>query len=219
MLFSKRKSVINETVLDLRKYTPQALENVKLLNTCCVIFSENPSEDLMTAYGNIKTKNVAATLNLPDDKKIITYNGITVLNQSNYTENAIHLINGLGVIQKIESTEPIEIYSNGFIVYDGSTKIKFIMQNGTCVKTPFEIQDVKTFTADVKIDSLFVESLKNNTVVIAGNDIVIYNDITLELLKEKQIYFAAGNKIKCNYNILGYIQTIATAGKKIEVNG
>lgn len=215
----KKHSIINEAILDLRKYTPQALENVKLLNSACVVFSENPSEELMTAYGNIKIKNVAATLNLPDDKKIVTFNGITMLNQANYTQNAIHLINGLGVIQKIESNEPVSIFSNGLVVYDGNTKINFVIQNGSCVKVPFEIQDAKIFPTDAKIDSLFIENVKDNTVIAAGANMVIYNDVTLELLKSKQIYFVAGATIKCDSSILGYIQTIATAGNKIEVNG
>ena len=176
---NKKKHIINEAILDLRKYTPQALENVKLLNSACVVFSENPSEELMTAYGNIKVKNVAATLNLPDDKKIVTFNGATMLNQANYTQNAIHLINGLGVIQKIESNEPVEIFSNGTTIYDGSTRINFVIQNGSCVKVPFEIQDTKLLPSDAKIDSLFLENLKDNTVIAAGRNMVIYNDCLL----------------------------------------
>ncbi len=216
---NKKKHIINEAMLDLRKYTPQALENVKMINAACVIFSENPSAELMTAYGNIKIKNVATTLNLPDDKKIVTFNGATMLSQVNYTQNAIHLINGLSVIQKIESDEPVSIFSNGLVVYDGNTKINFVMQNGSCVKVPFEIQDAKIFPTDAKIDSLFIENIKDNTVIAAGANMVIYNDVTLELLKSKQIYFVAGATIKCDSSILGYIQTIATAGNKIEVNG
>lgn len=221
MFFNKIKSkkIINEAILDLRKYTPQALEYVKLLNAAAVIFSENPDEELMNAYGNIKTKNVATTLYLPDDKKIVTLNGTTMLNQMNYTPNALHLINGLSVIQKIENDKPIEIFSNGLTVYDGSTNINFIVQNGFSVKSPFEILDIKIFSTDVKIDSQFIENLKDNTVIAAGTNIVIYNDVSLELLKSKQLYFVAGNTIKCDYNILGYIQTIAAAGHKIEVNG
>lgn len=218
MFFNRKNKVINESVLDLRKFTPQALENVRMLNCSCVIFSENPSEELMTAYGNISVKNVSATLNLPDDKKIVLFNGATTLNQANYTENAIHMINGAGVIGKIESENPVEIFSNGLTVYDGGTKINFIMQNGACVKAPFEIKDVKLFSTDAKVDSLFVENLKDNTVVAAGTSMVIYNDVSFELLKSKQIYFVAGTKIKCDAGILGYIQTIATAGVKIEVN-
>lgn len=220
MFFSKNKNkkIINEAILDLRKYTPQALENVNLLNAACVVFSENPSEELMTAYGNIKTKNVAATLYLPDDKKIATFNGATVLNQMNYTPNAIHLFNGMGVIQKIESDEPVEIFSNGMTIYDGSTKLNFIVQNGACVKAPFEIQDVKMFSVNLTVDSLFIENLKDNTVIAAGTNIVIYNDVTLELLKSKQIYFVAGTNIKCDRSILGYVKTIAAAGTRIEVN-
>lgn len=216
---TKKHSIINEAILDLRKYTPQALENVKMINSACVIFSENPSAELMTAYGNIKIKNIATTLNLPDDKKIVTFNGATLLTQTNYTRNAIHLINGLSVIQKIESDEPVEIYSNGTTIYDGSTKINFVTQNGSCVKVPFEIQDAKIFAVDVKIDSLFIENIKDNTVIAAGTNMVICNDVSLELLKSKKIYFASGTTIKCDSSILGYVQTIATAGNKIEING
>lgn len=216
---NKKKNVINAALLDLRKYTPQALENVRTINSACVILPENPSEELMTAYGNIKVKNVASTLNLPDDKKFVMLNGVTALGQANYTENAVHMLNGVGIIEKIESGNPVEVISNGVTVHDCTTKINFIMRNGVCVESPFEIKDSKLFATDAKIDSLFVENLKDNTVVAAGANMVIYNDVSLELLKSKQIYFVAGAKIKCAANMLGYIQTIATAGEKIEVNG
>ncbi|MGN0521150.1 MAG: hypothetical protein ACI4IQ_00785, partial [Eubacterium sp.] len=131
----------------------------------------------------------------------------------------IHITNGICVIQRVDNAEPIEIITNGLTVYDKNSKINFIVQNGLCVKSPFDIDDVKIFANDTKVDSMFIENLSDGTVVVAGHNIVIYNDVTLELLKSRQIYFAAGNEIKCGYNILGYIQTIATAGNKIEVNG
>lgn len=216
---NKKKHIINSAILDLRKYTPQALENVKMINAACVIFSNNPSEELMTAYGNIRTKNIAKTLNLDEDKKIVSFNGTTLLNQTNYTENAIHMTNGICVIQKIESDNPIEVFSNGLTIYDPNVRMNFIVQNGLSIKIPFGINDAKIFSADALIDSQFIENISDNTVVVAGANMVISREITLDLLKSKHIYFVAGAKIKCDSSILGYIQTIATAGKKIEVNG
>lgn len=214
---SKRKNIINEAVLDLRKYTPGALENVKIINAALVIFPENPGEALMDAYGKIKIKNVAVTLNVPDDKKIINFNGTTVLGDENVVPGAIHMTNGLTVI-KSTPEEPVELISNGLTVYGENTRLNILTQNGLSAQAPFQINDVRIFPHDIGIDSLFVKSLTDNTVIAAGNDMIIYSDVSLELLKSKKLYFVAGSLIKCDYSILGYIQTIATAGKKIQVN-
>lgn len=214
---NKRKKIINEAVLDLRKYTPGALENVKIINAALVIFPENPGEALMDAYGNVKIKNVAATLNVPDDKKIINFNGTTVLGNENIVPGAIHMTNGLTVV-KSTPEEPVELISNGLIVYGENTRLNILAQNGISVQILFEINDARIFPQDIRIDSLFVENLADNSVVVAGSTIIICNDISLELLKSKKLYFVAVNLIKCDYSILGYIQTIATAGQKIQVN-
>lgn len=218
MLFGKSKNIINQAVLDLRRYTSDALKNVKTINASSVIMPENPSEELMNAFGNVKYKNISNMLYLSDSKKLITFNGATVFGYENTAPNTIHMFNGMCIVKYIESDEPIEAISNGLIVCSKNTKINFISQNGLAVYTPFEITNVRLFGHDTKIDSQFIESMPDSSVIAAGNNMVIYNDVTLELLKNKQIYFAAGHKIKCDYNILGYVQTIATAGNKIEVN-
>lgn len=218
MLFSKSKNIINQAVLDLRRYTSEALKNVKAINASSVIFPENPSEELMNAFGNVKYKNINTMLYLSDSKKLVTFNGATVFGYENTAQNSIYMFNGMGIVKCIESEEPIEVISNGLMVCSQNTKINFISQNGLVIYTPFEITNVRLFGHDAKIDSQFIESMPDNSVIAAGNNMVIYNDVTLDLLKSKQIYFAAGHKIKCDYNILGYVQTIATAGNRIEVN-
>ena len=157
-------------------------------------------------------------LYLSDSKRLITFNGATVLGYENVALNSIYMFNGMSIVKYIKSDESIEVISNGLIVCSQNTKINFISQNGLAVYTPFEITNVRLFGHDTKIDSQFIESMPDGSVIAAGHNLIIYNDVTLELLKSKQIYFAAGQKIKCDYNILGYVQTIATAGNKIEVN-
>lgn len=220
MFFSlnKNKNIINEPLLDLRKYTPSGLENVKIINAATVILPENPSNDLMKAYANIKIKNVALTLNLPNDKKVVTFNGSSVLGIENVVPNAIHISNGITVLKYFQTDTPAEIISNGILVYSKNSEINILSQNGLCAETPFEIANARIFPHDTGIDSIFIENLPNNTVVTSGNNIVIYNDVSLQLLKSKNIYFTAGKLIKCDYSILGYIQTVATAGDKIQVN-
>ncbi|MDE5985435.1 MAG: hypothetical protein K2H13_09300 [Eubacterium sp.] len=218
MLFGKSKNIINQAVLDLRRYTSDALKNVKTINASSVIMPENPSEELMNAFGNVKYKNINNMLYLSDSKRLITFNGATVLGYENVALNSIYMFNGMSIVKYIKSDESIEVISNGLIVCSQNTKINFISQNGLAVYTPFEITNVRLFGHDTKIDSQFIESMPDGSVIAAGHNLIIYNDVTLELLKSKQIYFAAGQKIKCDYNILGYVQTIATAGNKIEVN-
>lgn len=220
MFFSlnKRKNIINEPLLDLRKYTPSGLENVKIINAAIVILPENPSGELMNAYANVKIKNTSFTLNLPDDKKIVTFNGSSVLGIENVVPNAIHISNGITVLKYFQADTPVEIISNGIMVYGKNSKTNILSQNGLCTEAPFEIASARIYSRDIGIDSIFIENLPDNTVVTAGHNIVIYNDVSLQLLKSKNIYFTAGKLIKCDYSILGYIQTVATAGDKIQVN-
>lgn len=215
---NKRKGIMNEGRLDLRYCTPQMFDNVKQMNIGTVICPEHPAGELMAAYGNVRKKNIGSVIYLPEGRKIADFNGATVLSKENITPDAIHMINGFTVIKYFETDEPIEIIANGLTVYSQNTKLSFLSQNGLITGAPFEISDVKLFSSDAKIDSLFIENLSDGTVIAAGNNVVICNDVTLELLKSRQIYFAAGHNIKCGSGILGYIQTIATAGNKTEVN-
>ena len=81
----------------------------------------------------------------------------------------------------------------------------------------------KTFiirsTADardtIEIDGDTVRSFDYNTLVAAGNNVDIDNNMTEQMLSDKKITFAAGNEVKCGKNILGYVKVTSTVGNKI----
>lgn len=206
------KKTINSSTLDLRSYTAESLKKIRFINASIIILPENAAPEFYTAYANIKI-NAAATLRLPDNKQISMHNGMAEINH--YTDDII-MTNGIAIIHKIECDEPIKLFSNGVIIYDPDTKINVIHDNGVTIKAPFSLENVKSFSNKVSLNSQFFESLDNNTIIVCGNSIKIEEDVEVSLLKSKTIFIAAGNKIECSEKIIGYIQTISAVGNKIE---
>lgn len=206
------KKTVNAAMLDLRDYTPQALEKIRFINAAIIILPEEAEPEFYTAYAGIRI-NAATTLRLPKNKQFTNLNGLTEINH--YTENIVQS-NGVLIIYKIETDTPIDIISNGILVYDPETKINFINDNGVAIKSPFEIEHLKGFSNKTSLNSQFFESLDDNTVIASGNSITIESDVEVSLLKARKIFIAAGNKIECSKKIIGYIQTISAVGNKIE---
>ena len=86
--------------------------------------------------------------------------------------------------------------------------------NGRSVELDDEVT-IKAYMNVVEIDSDTVRNFDNNTCVVAGNIIDIKNDVTEQMLTDKKITFAAGNKVECNKNISGYVKANSIAGNKI----
>ena len=89
-IFKKKQSIEAQAVVDLREYTPQALNNIKSIEAfALLILPENPSSEFIEAFSKIKLDAVGFTLNLANDKKIAMFNGVTSLSSVKLADNTV----------------------------------------------------------------------------------------------------------------------------------
>ena len=207
-----RKTIKNIAVLDLQNFTAEALRGIKKIDGCAIVLiSKNASDEWKNAYANIKIKNVAQIIET-DAHKHSVLNGVITLNDSNVTDDCIYVINGIVVLETVERVPDLCV--NGIIVKREKSRYNMSLLNGRSVELGDEVT-VKAYTNVVEIDSDTVRNFDNNTLVVAGNIINIKNDVTEQMLTDKKITFAAGNKVKCSKNISGYVKANSIVGNKI----
>lgn len=217
-LFNKKQVIEAQSVVDLRDYTPKALSNIKSIDAVALlILPENPTEEFIEAFSKIKLDAVGFTLNLPNDKKIAMFNGVTSLSSINLADNTIGVFNGIVIVGKIIENENTQYIVNGIVLKKLGLQNngQCLMENGLIFEMDFDENKVKLFSNKIDIDASFIRNVQDGTLIAAGNVITFNNDITEDIIVEKNLQFFAGNKIKCNKNIKGCVQARSCVGNKI----
>lgn len=215
----KRKQVIEaQSVVDLRDYTPKALESIKAIEAVALlILPEKPSDEFIEAFSKIKLDAIGFTLKLPNDKKIAMFNGVTSLSSISLADNTVGVFNGIIVWGKAIENENAQYIVNGIILKKIGLQNngKCLMENGLIFEMDFDENKVKLFSNKVVIDSSFIRNAQDDTLIACGNTITLTKDITEEEIVAKNIRFFAGNSINCSKNIKGCVQARSCVGNKI----
>lgn len=217
----KRKQVISaRSVLDLRDYTPEALKGIKSIDAVAtLILPENPSPEFMEAFSKIHLEAVGGQFNVANDRKIVKINGVKFSSDISLPDNCFAIMNGIIILCSAIKGENIEYALNGIVLKKKGIQNegKCISENGIVYEMDFDEDKIKFFSNEVEVDASFIKNLEIGTLVAAGNTITISADVTEEMLINNDIKFFAGNTIKCNKEIMGYVQARSIAGNKIKV--
>lgn len=217
-IFKRKQSIHAQTVVDLREYTPQALSNINVIEAVALlILPENPSKEFIDAFSKIKLDAVGFRLNLPKDKKIAMFNGVTSLSSIKLADNTVGVFNGIVIVGKMIENENTQYIVNGIVLkkLGLQNNSQCLMENGLIFEMDFDENKVKLFSNKIDIDASFIRNVQDGTLIAAGDTITFNNDITEEMIVEKNLQFFAGNKIKCNKAIKGCIQARSCVGNKI----
>lgn len=217
-IFKKKQAIHAQAVVDLRDYTPQALSNIKVIEAVALlILPENPTPEFVETFSKIQLDAVALTLNLSNDKKIAMFNGVTSLSSISLADNTVGVFNGIVIMGHAIENENVQYIVNGIILkkiglqHNG----KCLMENGLIFEMDFDENKVKLFTNKIDIDSSFIRNVEEGTLIASGDTITLLEDITEEIIIEKNIQFFAGNMIKCGKSIKGCVQARSCVGNKI----
>lgn len=214
--FKKKQSIHAQSVVDLRDYTPQALNNIKVIEAVALlILPENPSDEFIEAFSKIKLDAVGFKLNLASDKKIAMFNGVTSLSNVKLADNTVGVFNGIIVVGKM--IENAQYIANGIVLKKIGLQNngQCLMENGLIFEMDFDENKVKLFSNKIDVDASFIRNVQDGTLIAAGDTIIFNNDVTEEIIVEKNIQFFAGNKIKCSKTIKGCVQARSCVGNKI----
>lgn len=217
-IFKKKQAIHAQAVVDLRDYTSQALNNIKVIEAVSLlILPENPSSEFIEAFSKIKLDAVGFKLNLPSDKKIAMFNGVTSLSSIKLADDTVGVFNGIVIIGQMLENENAQYIVNGIALKKIGLQNngQCLMENGIFFEMDFDENKVKLFTNKIEIDSSFIRNVEEGTLIASGDTITLLEDITEEIIIEKNIQFFAGNMIKCDKSIKGCVQARSCVGNKI----
>lgn len=198
--------ITNNVMVDLRKFTPEALSKIdEIANVVDVILPKNMSCEFAEAYGNIKKSKIVQELYLTDDQRFCTFNGNVTVTENDVTENTFLKTNGVLIVRSMPEEMNISVMVNGLLVKTRSSKIKIEKLNGLKI----EIDDDASIISSVQrvdIDKCFIESINNKTAIIGVDRIEVKDDVTVEMLKSKGVFFGEINTVLAPKALHGYIQ-------------
>ncbi len=214
-LYTEQGVIKAQSELDLREYTPEALSKIKLISAvACIILPKDAGPEFYNAYSQICKKAVAHEIKLDKDEKINNCNGCVVI-EGNIP--SVNMINGLAIITDCNRSEPADFYVNGMVIIKkgcNSENINIVNCNGTVQIIDFNC--VKVYADNCEVNDQFIEYIEKDTLICAGDNVIIDKSVTPEMLCEKNVQFAAGDSVICPKKIYGAVAVRSFAGDGIK---
>lgn len=211
----RRKKLKNLSMLDLTSYTPQALRNIKSISNVATLLVADGDEAYIEALSEIELENIANKISVPYGKNVSTINGSAVLTNQTAKKDGIYLVNGCAVVYDLDEEMNVSLCTNGTVILQKNSKVNLLSTNGSVAVVDFDSSKLKLFDNKVTVDSNFVKEAEIGTVLAVDNKLYICDDVTADMLREKEIYFISGNKIICKKELWGYIQNHSHISNKI----
>lgn len=214
-LYAEQGVIKAQSELDLREYTPEALSKIKLISAVAlVILPKDAGSEFYNAYSQICKKAIAHEIKLNKDEKINNCNGCAVINGN---MSGVNMVNGIAVITDCNRSEPADFYVNGMVIIKkgcNSENINIVNCNGAVQIIDFNC--VKVYADNCEINDQFIEYIEKDTLICAGDNVIIDKSVTPEMLCEKNIQFVAGDFVICPKKIYGAVAVRSFAGDGIK---
>lgn len=215
MLFSSKKRIRNQGMLDIHNYTPQALREIKSITNVGMLTVADGNEEYINALAEIDLKNIGTTVTVPYGSDVYTINGSAVLTNETVKPDTVYLVNGISFVYDLSKEMNISLCTNGTVILQKESNVNVLFTNGEIAVVEFDSRKLKFFENKVTVDANFVKEAEEGAVIAADNKIVIENDVTADMLREKNIYFISGNKVICRKELWGYVQNHSHISNKI----
>lgn len=205
--------IINQPMVDLRGFTPEALKKIKsITNVATVILPENMPDGFSEAYMQIKKMNIAGEIRVPDSAQF--FNGDVTLTRKDVTDNSVIMCNGIVFVKDIPQEMNVRMVINGTLIKSESAFVNVTSINGTKVEVSDDVKIIKG-KAQLTFDKNFADNIEEKTILVACGKIYISDEVTEEMLSAKQVRFVATGKIYARKELHGYIQANSEAVGKV----
>ena len=208
-----KKTIKRCAEFDLRNYSPEALRRIKKISMCAIlIIPSDAQQEWYDAFSDINVTMCAEIIRLGRNETVKNINGIGIIDDASDSENSHFFVNGIAIIETKEKCPSVSV--NGICIKRESTVFNQKNINGKTFvmgdDTPYKIYSNK-----VSIDYGTVNNCNEGTLVIAGGDITIENDVTEEMLLKKKLGFVTGKDIICAGSVYGYVNANSQFGNRI----
>ena len=209
----------NVPICDLRgvRSVAEAKAIEHICNVAILILPQDAPAEIRTALEAIPMENIATIvrLNSEDDVNICTINGSAALQDEDIPDKPpLYVVNGCISIRSLSPQKSIQMILNGILILHESLQnkagVQLLVQNGVKEYADFAVH--KTYQMDLTVDADFLKYLNPKTILTAGRDMVIAEDVTPEMLSEKITKLIAGRTIQCPKSLLGLVKSMGVAG-------
>ncbi|MBQ7117832.1 MAG: hypothetical protein IJN88_06440 [Clostridia bacterium] len=205
--------IMNQASVDLRSFTPEALKKIKsITNVHLIMLPENPTPEFTEAYTSIQKTNVMTEINISGNASV--FNGMTILTKDDLAKDSLVVCNGFTVLRDIPAEMNIRVIINGSLIKSPDVFVEAVKINGTVYKIYNDANIIRS-VAEINFDRNFINNLKEKTVIVACGKIYISDEVTEEMLSEKQVKFISVGKIFARRELHGYIQANSDAVGKV----
>lgn len=207
--------ITNQVIVDLRNFSPEALNKIEeISNVVDIILPKNMSLEFAEAYSKIKKVRVVNELKLANDQNLTTVNGAVTITENDVAKNSYLKANGVLIVKGITEDFNLSVLVNGLLVKTRNSKINIEKLNGLKV----EIDDdasIITSMKNIELDKCFIESINDKTVIVDADEIIIKDDVTADMLRSKNVFFADIKHIYAPKSLHGYIHANSVELTKI----
>ncbi len=211
--------------LDLRMI--QSVEQANAVEEICdigtLILPKTLDSETSAAVMEIPKYDIGTTVYLDPQDELKSVNGVAFLTDGDFSKDhqTILMINGVAVVKEISPETRGAIICNGVILVHENMKQNFnieIMQlNG--VKHYIDFNDISVQQNQGRLDADMLEYLEPKTLLFVGNKLDVAENVTSQMLKEKELIVYVGNKLRCYPQSAGYIRAKGFIGNKLIVRG
>ena len=213
----------NVVVCDLRHIitVEEARRIESISNVVMLILPGDAPHEVQEALAAVPKQNVVTTLYLKANDRTSILNGSALLGNGDFPpEGEAHfVVNGVAVIEDLAEARKGDFVINGIMILHSRLKnhtgLRFSSLNGP--KGYVEFDDYKLFSDEVDVDAAFMEFLPERTLIVCGDTIRVAPDVSLDMLRAKKPYFAAGNEIHCSCTVSGYVKANSLSGNGVIV--
>ncbi len=208
----------NLPVCDLRHIEDvEAIKNIELIEEVAVlVLPEDADENIKSLLSTIPQKNVATTIYIKKNIDIKVVNGCIEIDNGNffYGSESLTVVNGIVIVGENAKNLNGKFIVNGMVIINNkiakACNLQFPMLNGM-VKY-FDFDSYKIYNNNLTLDADTLKYISPNTLIIVGNTLDICEGVNVEMLSNKNIILIAGNEIKCNKSIAGFVKATAIYG-------
>ncbi len=212
-------------ILDLRDIkSVEVLQNIRRINDICLlVLPKDAPPEIRSAIMAIPQNDIIKTIYLKDGEdipyQILRANGVYVM-KTLPQKNLIIKANGICMISDLSGLKEdisITLKANGICLLHTNLQSMSNFSpsiNGITFYKDFDPERVK-INNEMEIEAATLSYLPENTFLIVGNLLTFAEDVTPEMLMEKNIQILAGNDIAAPKHLIPYLSATATVGNKI----
>lgn len=207
-------------ICDLRYLTdPEAIRQIDgICDVDTLILPKDASPEVAAAFAAIPKSDIDSIQYLPTNAEMRNYNGVLEINNDAPIGRAVYYtVNGVCIINDLQPDADITIRCNGLCILNkklrGHNGIHFDAING--MTSYLECENYKIYPNAIEFNAERLSYLPDHTLLIVGNKLTLKPDVTVELLRAKDLQFLVGNIIFAPQSLLAYLTATATVGNKI----